>query len=181
MKRLLFFGLALSALAACKQDDDIVDPPEPTPLDLSSQYYTDINAQPAGSAGSPEDFQTETWEPWVRTLFAHLDTAALPGVAAISDDIERVTLFPNPAVSSQVMYVLGVDTVNVKLVLVDRNRTAVWKSTHTIQSSTPSSFLPLSYANAALGQDSLFRLYYAFSTQASPYFHTSHADVTLRH
>ncbi len=180
MKRPLLLSFALFTLGACKQDDDVVDLPEPTPLDLSSQYYTDINAQPAGQSGSPEDFQQETWDASTRALFNSLDTVALPVAAAAANDVERVALFPNPATSSQAMYILGVDTLNVKLVLVNKARTAVWKTTQTIQSAAPSSFLALSYANASLGQDSLFRLYYAFSTQASPYFHTSHADVTLR-
>lgn len=165
-------------LAACRVDDDVPDPVVVPPLDLSSQYYTDVNNQRAGQSGTPEDFQQEDWESWVQTLFDDLDTASLPSGTA--NDIERVSLFPNPAQTQQVMFTQGLDTVNVKLVLVNKDRTPLWKASRQIAGASSSNFAVLDYSAVSLGQDSLFRLYYAFSTQDSPYFHTSHADVTLR-
>lgn len=183
MKRLAIAAVvALSMLAACGRDDGeelIVDPGNPT-LDLSSQYYTDANGQSTGSSGSPEDLRPENWESWVKDLFTPLDTAALPSGNASANAIERISLFPNPGGPTRAMYVLGVDTMNVKLVLVDKNRAARWRSSLQLQASTNSSFFTVRFPDSTLGTDSLFRLYYAFSLAGSPYFHTAHTDITLR-
>ena len=182
MKRVLVLSMVVASLAACKRDDDMPDTP-PTAdavIDLSSQYYTNASGQPAGSSGSPEDFRQETWEAWVKSLFAPLDTAALPLGMAQSGNIERVSLFPNPGGATRAMYVLGVDTMNVKLVLVDKTRAARWTTSLQIQGSSNSAFFTLQVPATALGTDTLFRLYYAFSLAGSPYFHTSHADITVR-
>ena len=179
-KHLALAALLSFSLAACKRDDDVPDTPADATLDLSSQYYTDANGQPTGSAGSPEDLRQESWESWVKELFAPLDTATLPGGSASSNAVERVSLFPNPGGPNRAMYVLGLDTVNVKLVLVDKSRAARWKTSFQIQGSSNSAFFTMQFPTGALGSDTLFRLYYAFSLAGSPYFHTAHADITLR-
>jgi hypothetical protein len=182
MKRHLVALLVVLSLASCKHDDDVPDTPPATDtaLNLSSQLFTNTSGQPSGSAGSPEDFRQETWEPWVKAHFTALDTATLPAGTAQSNVVERVSLFPNPGGPTRAMYVLGVDTMNVKLVVVDKTRAARWKSSLQVRGSSNSTFFTVQVPTSALSTDSLFRLYYAFSLAGSPYFHTSHADITVR-
>lgn len=177
MNRLLLAASFVFLLAACKPDDDDDDPVVPiTALDLSSQYYFDVFANPTGrsTADMPEDFAQETWMGWERDLFAPLDTARLPASAAES---AQVYLYPNPSNGSMALGASASDSINCKVVLVDRRANALYRWSGTDSAYVAARF---DWGTIAPSGDSLYRVYYAISTASRPYFHTSHADITIR-
>jgi hypothetical protein len=145
-------------------------------LDLSTQYLTDINAQPMGIKGTGvlEDHKREVWLDWERQLMAPADTIALPNgdTGAVA-----LILFPNPAVTSMMVAVQSSDSVALKMAVVNRKKQTFgrWAT----RKGPGNSVVNLDLQPMRQSGDSLFRLYYSFSTRSHPDFFTSHADFTI--
>lgn len=148
-------------------------------LDLSSQIYTDPNGVVAGTSGNVSDeFAAETFDTWLRNLFAPLDTMALP--ASPLPQGTQASVYPNPAMLYQAFSVHAQtqDSINLKIVLVNRNRELIKRAGITF--SNGQGVLAFDYSTVDLKGDSLFRMYFALSTKSNPYYFTSHADVTIK-
>jgi hypothetical protein len=171
MKRLLSVCL-VSLLASCMADDDTVIAGV---LDLRSQFYFDYNAQPTGQSNStPDDFSQESWQRWERKLFDDLDSVYLPSSKV---DSARLYLFPNPCGKYQSLDGHASGPINLKVVVVNRFRKTLFRGS---ANGTTNVQMRLDWSVIAPYSDSLYRVYYAFSTKERPFFHTSHADVTVQ-
>lgn len=172
-RQLCLFCFGILILNGCKSKNSA----DPT-LDLSSQFYSQNGIDPIrNTVGTLEDYKQESWEPWVRELFAPLDTGRLPNTPPSMD--AKLVVYPNPAILQQEFSVgYKTDSLNVKVVMVNRYKEPLLRVNLQLNSSSQSGWV-LSYQNVDRKGDSLFRIYYAFSTRSAPYFHTSHADITL--
>lgn len=156
-------------LASCQKDK------EESTLDLSGQVYTDVTGNVARINGATDDYRPESWEPWVYQLFSPLDTARLPAAAA--DSVYLFHAYPNPCRPVQNLPFRSFDSVNVKIVVVDKQRHAWLRSS--VLRPAGNNLVPLNYTSFAGDVDSLYRCYVGFSTAGHPYFLKAHYDLTI--
>lgn len=172
MKRLIAIALSVLVFSACKKEDN-KNAADGTDFTSVRQY--DVNGIYLGNLNdASDDYTQENWPDWVYQGFAPLDTVNLTGYYKSEITVDR--LYPNPCKDTQTLAYFATSPVNLKLMLVDQNKTVHFlKSVHL---NNAKNSLGLSYKDLMLSSG-YYRLFYGFSAENYPFFMRGHIDILI--
>lgn len=175
MKQLSIIALLAFCLASCGKDDKNESDMSANGLDFSSYIGYDVNANQLELVGNTrDDYKHEDWPNWVYDLFAPMDTVNREGLEDNAIVSVRA-LYPNACRDTQALKLFSNKPVNLKLVIIDNQKTVYYKNTMTL----PFNDRPVSlrYNSNLMPGGRNYRLFYAFSTENQPFFERGHIDI----
>lgn len=174
MKNWLAAGLIVLAFGSCEKDNKGSNN-SASGGDFSSYIAYDVNGNQLEYVNDvSDDYKDEDWPQWVYDLFTPLDTVNLEGFQR-PNALNVRALYPNPCRDTQTFAVFTERPVNLKIAVVDKNRTRYLLKTATVYLGQQR--IPITYNTALMPGGMNYRLFYAFSYEGNRFFKRGHIDL----